>query len=193
MDNYNKNYLSQRPQYLCRMCGLCCRVATSITPYSEIKKMAEEGEQGALDFLELFEPYPSIEDARKVSAATVDNIISRLKDDGNYVEEETTFYCCKYLNDDNTCSRYEERATLCKHFPASPWAIVPPGCGFEGWLFMKREEIKQKIRKTKEDLLELQLLKAKNMDTNTVQKILAVEKRMLESINTYRKYGSEHW
>lgn len=193
MDNYEKNYLSKRPENLCRMCGLCCRVATTTTPYQKLKEMAASGDKGAVDFLSVFEPYPSIEDARSVSAETVDNVIKSLKEDGNYSEQDMTFYKCKYLGDDNLCKRYNDRLLLCKHFPASPWAIVPPGCGYEGWLFMKREETKQKIRKVKEELLELQLLKKKSFSPDIQLKISAVEKKMLNTIDIHKKHGSENW
>ncbi len=193
MDNYELNYLSQRPQSLCKMCGLCCRVATTVVPYEKLLELQEQGDQGAVDFLELFEPYESIEAARKVSAEIVDNIISGLKEDGNYDEKNMTFYKCRFIREDNLCGRYEERKLLCKHFPSSPWAIVPPGCGFEGWLFWKREETKQKIRKVKEDLLELELLKSKTKDPETLLKIAAVEKKMYNSIELHKKHGSEFW
>ena len=193
MDNYEKKYLSRRPQELCKMCGRCCKVATTTVPYETIKKMKDEGDKGATDFLYVFEPYPSIDAARKVSADIVDNIINGLKEDGNYKEDEMTFYHCRFLQDDNLCGNYEERPLLCKHFPASPWAIVPPGCGYEGWLFMMREEIKQKIRKTKEELIELKLLRTKTNSPEMLSKIDAVEKKMLQSIEIYKKHGSENW
>ena len=91
MDNYEKNYLSQRPE-MCIRCGLYCRVATTTTPYKKLLEMKEEGDAGAIDFLSVFEPYESIEAARQVSAPTVDNIINSLKADGNYKEEDMTFY-----------------------------------------------------------------------------------------------------
>ncbi len=193
MDNYEKNYISKRPDNLCMMCGRCCRVSTTSITYEELKRLKDSGEQGAIDFLSIFEPYESIEAARKVEPDVVDNIINGLKEDGNYVEGDMTFYRCKYLSDDNLCTRYNDRLTLCKHFPASPWAIVPPGCGYEGWLFLKREEAKQKIRKVKEDLLELELLKSKNNPPDVMLKIEAVEKKMLHSIEIYKKHGAENW
>lgn len=162
-------------------------------PYEELKKMAERGDSGAVDFLSLFVPYESIEEARKVDASIVDNIIHHKMEDGIYNEADTTFYYCKYLQDNNLCSRYESRLTLCKHCPSSPWVIVPPGCGFEGWLFWQREEIKQKVRRYKEELLELELLRKKTQDTETVNKILAVEQKIKKNIDMYKKYGSENW
>ncbi len=193
MGSYEENYLDKRPQSLCHMCGKCCRVVTTQYPYNELKKMAAKGDKGAIDFLSIFVPYESIEAARKVDAEVVDNIITRLIDDGNFNEQETTFYCCKYLRDDNLCSNYENRPILCRHCPSSPWVIVPPDCGFEGWLFWKREEEKQKIRKSKEDLLELKLLRSKTKDPQTLEKISAVEQKIYRNIDSLKKYGSENW
>ncbi len=193
MGNYEENYLAKRPQHLCHMCGKCCRVVTTSIPYKKLLDMAKKGDKGAKDFLSLFVPYDSIEAARKVDAGIVDNIINRLIDDGNYNEDEITFYGCKYLLDNNLCSRYETRLDLCKHCPSSPWSIVPPGCGFEGWLFWQREEIKKKIRRSKEELIELKLLRLRTKDEETLKKISSVENKIFKNIDAYKKYGSENW
>ena len=193
MSRYEENYLAKRPQHLCHMCGKCCRVVTTSLSYAELKQMEQDGDKGAVDFLSLFVPYDSIESARNVDAGVVDNIINRLKSDGSFDEKEITFYGCKYLQDNNLCSRYETRLDLCKHCPSTPWSIVPPGCGFEGWLFWQREEIKQKIRKSKEELLELKLLRMRTKDENTLQKINIVEHKIQRGIDFYKKYGSENW
>lgn len=193
MSRYEENYLAKRPQHLCHMCGKCCRVVTTSLSYAELKQMEQDGDKGAVDFLSLFVPYDSIESARNVDAGVVDNIINRLKSDGSFDEKEITFYGCKYLQDNNLCSRYETRLDLCKHCPSTPWSIVPPGCGFEGWLFWQREEVKQKIRKSKEELLELKLLRMRTKDENTLQKINIVEHKIQRGIDFYKKYGSENW
>lgn len=193
MTSYEESYLDKRPQSLCKMCGKCCRLSTTSTPYEKIKQMAEEGDEGAIDFLDIFVPYDSVEDAQKVDADTVNNIVELLSKDGKYDKETITFYHCKYIQPDNLCGNYEKRKTLCKHFPATPWAIVPPGCGFEGWLFWKREEIKQNVRKEKEELLELKLLKKRTRDTETLKKIELVEQKLQRNIDLYKKYGSENW
>ena len=193
MASYEENYLDKRPQSLCKMCGKCCRLSTTSKSYEELKHMAEEGDEGAMDFLEIFKPYKTVDDARKVDSATVDNIINLLSADGNYYPEKMTFYHCKYIQDDNLCGRYQDRKTLCKHFPSSPWAIVPPGCGFEGWLFWKREEIKQNVRREKEELLELKLLKKRTKDPEKIKKIELVEEKLQRNINLYKKHGSEDW
>ena len=193
MGSYEENYLAKRPQSLCKMCGKCCKVVTTPIPYSKLLQMAEDGDQGALDFLSVFVPYKSIDDAKIADNNIVENIIERLSQDGNFDVNGITFYYCKYLQSDNLCSNYANRPALCIHFPSTPWAIVPPECGFEGWLFMKREETKQKIRKVKEELIELQLLKRKKLSDETLAKIEAVEKKMYNSIELHKKHGSEFW
>lgn len=194
MGSYEENYLKKRPQSLCKMCGRCCRVITNTKyTYDDIKKLAKEDNDFAKDFLKIFEPYPSIEAARQVDASTVDNIIEHLKSDGNLDEENLTFYKCKYLLDNNMCSIYEERPTLCIHCPSSAWVVVPPGCGFEGWLFLQREEDRRKVRRAKEDLLEMQLLKKKTKDENLLVKIEAVEKKLQHTIELFKNYGSADW
>ena len=140
----------------------------------------------------LTEPYPSVEAARAVDKEVVDNILARMKEGGQDTDN-VTFYCCKYLLDNNMCSIYEERPLLCRHCPSTPWVIVPPGCGFEGWLYLMRERDKKKIRKSKEDLLELQLLKTKMKNPADLQKIEAVENKIYNNIEKFKKYGSELW
>ncbi|MBQ3819364.1 YkgJ family cysteine cluster protein [bacterium] len=193
MWSYEEDYLGTRPQQLCKMCGKCCRYVTTSKSYEELKRLADTGDKGALDFLEIFEPYESIEAVRNIDAQTVDNIINTLIADGNFNKENMTFYYCKYLQDDNLCSNYDNRKDLCKHFPSTPWAIVPPNCGFEGWLFAKREEIKQRVRKEKEELIDLKVLKSKTTDEETLKKIELVEQKLQRNIDMYKKYGSEDW
>ncbi|MDR1167340.1 MAG: YkgJ family cysteine cluster protein [Heliobacteriaceae bacterium] len=193
MDNYEKNYLSKRPQSLCSMCGRCCRVSTTSVPYARLLEMCEAGEETAMDFLGIFEPYSSTDAAREVDAELVDNVINQLKACNNYDESNMTFYRCKYIRDDNLCGNYENRPLLCHYFPGSAWAVVPPGCGFEGWLLWKREEDKQKIRHSKEQLLELQVLKCRNLTPEFQDKAAEVEKKIQKTIDMYKKYGSEFW
>ena len=70
---------------------------------------------------------------------------------------------------------------------------MPPGCGFEGWLFGKREEDKERVRHAKEELLELELLKSKYDEPKILNKISSVEAKLHRTIDFYKKYGSENW
>lgn len=99
---------------------------------------------------------------------------------------------CQYLSNDNLCLIYETRSESCKNFPYSPWQEVPQGCGFEGWLFQKREEKKQQIRKQKELLLTLEIM-LKKADPEQAKKITESIEKIKSIIETYSKYGSRNW
>lgn len=193
MDNISEDYFSSKPQRLCHMCGKCCRCVTTATPYEELKKEAEAGEEGAVDFLKLFEPYPTIESVREIAPETVDNIIDALKSVDRYDETKLTFYGCRFLNDDNTCSIYENRMDLCKRFPSSPWSVVPPNCGFEGWLFQQREYRKAQVRKQKENILSLQTMIKSTQSTEQLKEIIETIDKLKNTIKKYEKYGSADW
>lgn len=186
------NFIESRPQRLCKMCGKCCRVVTAPVSYKEMLSMAENNDEGAKDFLSIFEPYSSVGAARNVHADVVDNIISALKDAGESTED-ITFYKCKYLLDNNLCGRYESRLELCDRFPSTPWAVIPPGCGFEGWLFQKQEEIKRNIRKQKEYLIEFEAELKTLTDQEQIKKIEDAIVKIKEIVSAYEKYGSIHW
>lgn len=179
-----KDFLNRRPQRLCKMCGKCCRVAVSSVPHDELLKKAKDGNESAIEFLEIFEPYNSVEDAMKVDEKTVKNIPEY---------ESRTFYKCKYILDNNLCSRYKERGDVCKNFPSSPWAVTPPGCGFEGWLFQEREAHKQHIRKLKEEAIYYKTM----LKTDISEKDKELYNKLIEKINNwinlYSKYNSQDW
>lgn len=99
---------------------------------------------------------------------------------------------CKYLSEDNLCSVYANRPELCKSFPSSPWEKIPDGCGYEGWLFQKREEIKQQIRKKKEDLLILEN-ELKSANCEQVAKLNENIEKTNKFIENYIEFGSKDW
>ena len=193
MNGHEVSFIKERPQSLCKMCGRCCRVLTGSYPYDEILRMAQEDNEYAKDFIKLFEPYESIEAARAVDKDTVDNIIKRLEADEKFDKNSLTFYHCRYILDNNMCAIYEERPTLCRLCPSSGWVVTPPGCGFESWLFLKREEDMERVRKYKEELLELEIIKKKNHDEKILQKIDSVEKKLHATIELFSAHGSKDW
>lgn len=185
-------FIESRPQRLCLMCGKCCRVVTAPISYKELFDLARQGDEGAKDFLSIFEPYPSIDSARQVHPDVVDKILSVLEKCKD-AADEITFYKCKYLLDDNQCSKYENRLELCKRFPSSAWAVIPPGCGYEGWLFQYREELKQKIRKQKETLLEFEAELRKEQTPEMKIKLEQAIQKIKDMVNIFAKYGAEDW
>jgi len=172
------------------MCGKCCKTVTTSVSYETLLDWKKQGEEGAISFLEIFEPYLSIDEAKKDSPDTVENIIKYIKDPSQL--EKLTFYRCKHLLENNLCRIYNDRKELCKVFPSTPWAVVPPGCGYEGWLFQEREKIKQKIRKEKEELLSLKIL-LKNATPEYSEKINILIENINSHIKALSKYGSADW
>lgn len=194
MIRHEEEYVKNRPQELCKMCGKCCRVITNTQyTYDEICEMASQGNEYAKDFIKIFKPYNSIEDAKKVDKETVENIINRLKDNETFNPDTITFYGCKYILPDNSCPIYEERPALCRVCPSSGWAITPPGCGFTAWQFLRREEDKSKIRKAKEELLELKIMRKKTTTDSILKKIDSVERKIYNNIEMYAPQGSHDW
>lgn len=175
------------------MCGKCCRVVTTSRTYEELCAARDAGDEGAIDFLSLFEPYSSIEEAKKISKETVENVTNALKENEIYDESKLTFYKCRYIQDDNLCGRYKNRLALCDNFPGTPWAVVPPGCGFEGWLFQQREEKKQQVRKLKENLLSLDVMLKECDNTEQMKRILDTKDKLKHTISMYAKYGGNDW
>lgn len=88
---------------------------------------------------------------------------------------------------------------LCTHcnkcnekLPASPWDEMPDGCGFNGWLFQKREEIKQKIRKLKEELILIEIA-LKTLSGEPLTKAKARIEEIKDIIQTFAQYDSQNW
>lgn len=101
-------------------------------------------------------------------------------------------YNCNHLGEDNLCLVYEDRPENCHNFPCSPWEEIPEGCGFEGWLFQKREEIKQQVRKHKETLLLFEVM-LKTANPEQVEKLTEDIEKIGQIIEIYAKYGSKDW
>ncbi len=183
------NMIKDRPQELCKMCGKCCRVATTKDTYQELLKKRENGDSSAIDFLSIFVPFASIEEARKESAETVDNILNRT----SQKLEDITFYKCKYIRDDNKCGDYEHRPLLCKLSPFSAWSIVPPNCGFETWLNEQKEHKIKEIKHQKDNLTELNELLTLAQNQHQIDEINKRIETTKEILNFYEKYGASEW
>ena len=182
MEN-NSSFFKNRPNNLCKQCGKCCLVITTKKSYEEIKNLAENNDKEAIDFLELFEPYKNIDEAKKAGKEIVENI-------ADY--QSKTFYKCRFLTN-NLCSRYETRKNICKRFPSSPFAVVPPDCGYTQWLENEKMKIVQKIQNLKKD---------KNYYIEELNNEISEYRRELlnklitsieQYIELYEEYGSKDW
>jgi len=186
------DFIKSRPQSLCRICGTCCRVATTPYSYDELLELIKNGDESAISFLKIFEPYSSTEEAKKVSSKTVENITEHAKLTGKN-PDKIKFYRCKHIQDNNLCGMYEQRKEICDRFPSTAWAVTPPGCGFESWLAEKRDEIIEKIRRHKKTRLELEAAIEKSSDSDKINQYEKGIEKINFIINAYDKYGSKDW
>ncbi len=181
------------PQYLCKMCGKCCKSITTEYTYEELKKMAKNGSEAAKVFIDIFKPYSSIEQARKIVSEQVDQVLEELAQLKDFDINKITFYYCPHYDEENKCRIYENRPECCRRAPNNPWSCMPPGCGFEGWQFEQRERIKKEVRKLKEYLVAAEavaedgIVPGKNITIEELKKI--IEKK----ISPLEKYGSRLW
>lgn len=118
----------------CKMTGLCCRVASPSLPVIELIKRAAEGDSFARDFLCLFEPYQSIEEARAISPVIVENSLAQAEKSPKFQsQDQVVFFRCRYLMGKNECLVYEDRPQLCRDYPDTPFIVMSPDCAFKEW------------------------------------------------------------
>ncbi len=121
-----KEILKLRENYSCKGCATCCNLACSEFSYEELKKKAQNGDKFASQFVGIFVPYESREEARKVYPEYIDLL-------DKSVDDEVYFYHCPKLNDCKRCSDYENRPKICRDFPDNPLNILPESCGYYEW------------------------------------------------------------
>ena len=121
-----KEILAYRSQFKCVGCATCCNLACSEFSPAELKQKAENGDNFAAQFLSVFDPYASKEDARKVYPEYI-KMLEENKEDNVY------FYHCPKLTEDKRCSDYENRPQICRDFPDNPLSILPKSCGYKQW------------------------------------------------------------
>ena len=106
-------------------------------------------------------------------------------------EHADNMYACKYLKN-NLCTN-EQKPDICKQYPLSPFVNLPDECDYTGEIFMKREKVKQKIRRLKEEIIHYEALISRTKDKkeqNQLRKIINQHKKQIEKFN---EYGSQNW
>ena len=146
--------LLKLPQELCRQCGKCCKISISKggLTVEELTKLSNSKTEdliqviGAIDFLTVFQPYETIEEARNIDSDFVDRMLEHF----NKKEGEIDFFYCKFLGDNNRCKIHQSRPELCKKYP-SPSELTHyfEHCGF-------REKGMENLEKIKAILKELE-------------------------------------
>ena len=121
-----KEILAYRVKFQCVGCATCCKLACSEFSPEELKQKADNGDNFAKQFMSIFIPYPSKDEARKVYPEYIE-----LLEENN--ETDVYFYHCPKLTANNRCSDYENRPQICRDFPDNPLCILPKSCGYKSW------------------------------------------------------------
>ncbi|MEW5821856.1 MAG: YkgJ family cysteine cluster protein [Cyanobacteriota bacterium] len=130
MDIWEEKLNIKKPTSCNRM-AYCCKAATSVKPWIKINNAKIN--QNLKDFFNIFYPYYSHEDVKNLMPdaynACMEIAISR--PDINI--EDIYFYKCRFLRQPNNCMIYEDRPTLCRKYPDSPFDSIPITCGYNKW------------------------------------------------------------
>lgn|SRR5574344_230617 len=126
----------------CLGCGVCCRFACSEFSPEELKSKAENGDNFAKQFTQIFVPYNSLENVKKIFPQYL-KMLEEKNESGYY------FYHCPKVTSDNRCPDYENRPQICRDFPDNPLAFLPLECGFKLWK-KNSEDIALKLNATSE-------------------------------------------
>ncbi len=127
-DIYRKlnEILAYRVKFKCVGCATCCNLACSEFSPEELKQKAKNGDNFATQFLSVFVPYESKEEARKVYPEYIELLEEN-------EETDVYFYHCPKLTNDKRCSDYNNRPQICRDFPDNPLSILPKSCGYKAW------------------------------------------------------------
>ncbi len=94
---------------------------------------------------------------------------------------------CIYLTDNNICSKNKNSENI----SGEPHIFIPEDCEHYGTLFLKLEEVKQKVRKYKEEIIYYESMIASGCKEEKVYlKIIDSLNRFIEK---YTPYGAEEW
>lgn len=142
-NTYNQ-IMGKKSDFHCSKCGNCCRLAVSEHSYEQLKQRAMRGDKFAKDFVSVFVPYESEEEAKQVNPEYFD-LLNLLIDD----QKAYYYYCPKLIG--NECSDYENRPDICKDFPHNPLKLLPSSCSFNVW----KDEIAKEamLLKAKTDII----------------------------------------
>jgi len=91
-----KEILDYRKNFHCKGCATCCNLACSEFSPEELKEKAANGDKFATQFMSIFVPYQTREEAEKIYPEYL-KLLAELK------EDEVYFYHCPKLTDCKRC------------------------------------------------------------------------------------------
>ena len=164
---------------LCNRCGMCCKlIPIDIDKQLLLRDGLQEINPA---FMESLIPL-SMSEARLINENYVENV--------HNIFPNAEFFKCKHLADDNLCTTFEKDET-CKTFPSHPLTFIPDECSYYGEFFIKSEEIKQKVRKYKEEIIYYEAMIASGCKEEKVY--LKIIDSLNRFINKYEPFGSKDW
>jgi len=140
-----QNIMDKKIECECIQCGNCCRLATSEYSYEQLKQRAMRGDKFSKDFVSVFVPYKSEEEAKNAFPEYFE-LLNDVVNDGRIY-----YYYCPKLSG-NKCSDYENRPDICKEYPHNPLKLLPSTCSFNKW----KQEVSHAsmLLKAKMDIIE---------------------------------------
>lgn len=153
MNKWEKELGIKYPE--CGQCGLCCTVATPSSPSIELLRRAGQGDAYSRDFLNLFEPYESMDELNKKFPDFIQRALNLASKSPKFKSsDQVVFFRCRFVGQNNTCKIYEDRPNLCREYPDTPFLLMHPGCSYESW----SKECKEKYKQINEELRALKLI-----------------------------------
>ncbi|MBQ7126723.1 YkgJ family cysteine cluster protein [bacterium] len=150
LKNKFNELLAQKDSISCNKCGACCKLAVSEYSGIQLRQRALKGDKISEDFIKVFKPFESIDDARNANPEYFDLIEDSIEDQKAY------YYHCPKL-DGNLCSDYENRPEFCKIFPNNPLKLLPSTCSYNQW---RKSVLKESLSiKAKLDIIKFYKLK----------------------------------
>ena len=122
-----KAIMDKRSDFECNKCGACCKLAVSEYSYTQLKQRAMRGDKFSEDFVSVFVPFESEEEAKAANPEYFELLNNIVQEDKIY------YYYCPKLGSDNLCTIYENRPFICKDFPHNPLKLLPSACSFNEW------------------------------------------------------------
>lgn len=121
-----KQIMDKKNEYECNQCADCCRLAVSEYSYEQLKQRAGRGDKFASDFVSVFVPYKTEEEAKAVNPEYFELLNKLVEDNKIY------YYYCPKL-EGNLCSIYDTRPNICREYPHNPLKLLPSRCSFNEW------------------------------------------------------------
>lgn len=130
MDIWEEKFNIKKPD-TCNRTAICCQMATALSPWEKL--FTAKNNPSSKDFFSIFLPYPKKEMAREKFPDVYYMSLEVAKSRPNTNIEDLYFYYCRFLSPPDFCLIYEDRPSLCRGFPESPFDSISIRCGYFKW------------------------------------------------------------